>query len=82
MAVCFFVAMAIIAIRRRQIVSLILPLAIFVAIFSTFNVWASANAARDDIWSRKTIYLFYASQGWTEVFEPALGGANTQAAKS
>ena len=51
------------------------PLAVFIAIFSAFNVWASANAARDDIWSRKTIYLFYASQGWTEVFEPGDRGA-------
>jgi hypothetical protein len=66
----FFLLIAVMAVRRRQIAPLILPLGMFIAVFAAFNVWASTNAARDDIWSRKMIYLFYASQGWTEVFEP------------
>ena len=68
MAGCFFLLIAVMAIRRRQIAPLILPLAMFIAVFAGFNIWASTNAARDDIWSRKMVYLFYASQGWTEVF--------------
>ncbi len=79
MAACFFLLVGVMAIRRRQIAPLVLPLAVFIAVFAGFNVWASANAARDDIWSRKMIYLFYASQGWTEVFEPN-DRAGTQAA--
>ncbi|MGB9364863.1 MAG: hypothetical protein WCE79_02500 [Xanthobacteraceae bacterium] len=69
MAVCFFLVIGVMAVRRRQIAPLVLPLAAFIAIFAAFNVWASTNAARDDIWSRKIIYLFYASQGWTEIFD-------------
>ena len=79
MAACFFLVVGILAIRRRHIAQLVLPMAVFIAVFAAFNVWASTNAARDDIWSRKTIYLFYASQGWTEVFEP-IDRAGTQAA--
>ena len=79
MAACFFLVVGILAIRRRHIAQLVLPLVAFIAVFAAFNVWASANAARDDIWSRKMIYLFYASQGWTEVFEPN-DRAGTQAA--
>ena len=80
MAACFFVLIAVMAMRRRQIAPLILPLILFIAIFAAFNVWASANAARDDIWSRKAIYLFYASQGWTEVFEPGAQAADPESA--
>ena len=79
MAACFFLVVGVLAIRRRQIAQLVLPMAAFIAVFAAFNVWASTNAARDDIWSRKVIYLFYASQGWTEVFEPN-DRAGTQAA--
>ena len=79
MAACFFLVIGILAIRRRHIAQLVLPAAAFIAVFAAFNVWASANAARDDIWSRKIIYLFYASQGWTDVFEP-IDRAGTQAA--
>src|SRR3954453_15983061 len=80
MAACFFVLIAVMAMRRRQIAPLILPLILFIAIFAAFNVWASTNAARDDIWSRKTIYLFYASQGWTEIFEPGAQAADPESA--
>jgi hypothetical protein len=80
MAACFFLVVGVMAVRRRQIAQFILPLAVFVAVFSAFNVWASANAARDDIWSRKMIYLFYASQGWTEVFESGAQVADPESA--
>ena len=80
MAACFYIAVGVMAARRKRIASMILPLVLFVAVFSAFNIWASANAARDDIWSRKTIYLFYASQGWTEIFEAGAQAADPEAA--
>ncbi|MEJ0073992.1 MAG: hypothetical protein WDO17_00855 [Alphaproteobacteria bacterium] len=80
MAACFFLVVGMLVVRRRQIAPLILPFILFIAVFSAFNVGASANAARDDIWSRKIIYLFYASQGWTEVVEPGAQATDPEAA--
>jgi hypothetical protein len=68
MAACFFVAVLVVT-RRRFSVRLLAPLALFIVVFAGFNIWASASAARDDLLSRKIVYQFYASQGWTELFD-------------
>lgn len=69
MAACFFVAIVLLAARRKQTLRVLAPLASFIAVFVAFNVWAGASAARDDLLSRKMIYQFYASQGWTDLFD-------------
>src|SRR4051794_39095326 len=43
MAACFLVLIAVMAIRRRQIAPVILPLMLSIAVFAAFNAWASTN---------------------------------------
>jgi SAM-dependent methyltransferase len=69
MAACFFVAVILLAARRKQALRVLAPLASFIVVFLAFNVWAGASATRDDLLSRKMIYQFYASQGWTDLFD-------------
>jgi hypothetical protein len=68
MAACFFITIFIIA-RRKLSARLLAPLASFIVVFLGFNVLASTSAARDDLLARKIVYQFYASQGWTELFD-------------
>ena len=69
MAAFFFGAVALPIVRYKRALRLLAPLASFVIVLVGFNVWAGAAAARDDLLSRKLIYQFYASQGWTELAE-------------
>ena len=69
MAACFFFTVAVLLARRKRALHLLAPATLFIVIFAGFNFWASASAARDDLLSRKMIYLFYASQGWVDLFD-------------
>lgn len=69
MAAFFFGAVAVQIVRHKRSLGLLAPLTSFVVVFAGFNVWASAAATRDDLLSRKVIYQYYASQGWTELAE-------------
>ncbi len=52
--------------RRRPLRPLAGYLALFLALLIPYNLYTSHVAARDGLLTRKTIYGFYASQGWVD----------------